>query len=389
MSVKGPLAGIQVLEIQGIGPCPFAAMVLADLGADVIRVDRTKAGGLDLGGGSQGHDVLARSRRSVALDLKDPRGVALLMRLVDTADVLIEGFRPGVAERLGIGPQECHQINPRLVYGRMTGWGQEGPWASMAGHDIDYIALAGALHPMGPASEPPPVPLNLIGDFGGGGMLLVVGVLAALLSRTTTGKGQVVDAAMVDGSVLLTAMFHGMISTGIWNPEAREANVLDGAAPFYRNYACADGQYMAVGALEPQFYAAFMEGLGLDIQTWPQFDLPRWPQLGQAVADRFATQDRDHWQQVFDGTDACVAPVLGLTEAADHPHLRARGTFVDVDGVRQPAPAPRFSATPTGVPTSPPSRGAHTEEVLADLGYSPEEISELKDQGVIATGQSD
>jgi alpha-methylacyl-CoA racemase len=384
----GPLAGTTVLEIQGIGPAPFAGMVLADLGADVIRVDRVTPGGLDLSG-PVGQDVLARSRRSIALDLKQPAGAALLLRLVAGADVLVEGFRPGVAERLGIGPDACLAANPRLVYGRMTGWGQEGPWAAMAGHDLDYIALAGALHPMGDADAPPPVPLNLVGDFGGGGMLLVVGVLAALVERQASGRGQVVDAAMVDGSALLTAMFHGLRSMGLWDPRRRGANMLDGGAPYYATYRCADGGFLAVGAIEPQFYAALLAGLDLPAEDWPQHDLARWPALRAAVAERIAAQPRDHWEAVFTGTDACVAPVLRLDEAPDHPHLAARGTFVAVDGVVQPAPAPRFSRTPPGTPAPPPSRGTSTREVLGALGLADAEIEELVAQRVIAAGDPD
>lgn len=382
MSSTGPLSGTRVLEIQGIGPGPFAAMVLADLGADVIRVDRTVPGGLQLSGPT-GHDVLARSRRSVALDLKQPAGLDLLLRLVGTADVLIEGFRPGVAERLGFGPGTCHDVNPGLIYGRMTGWGQDGPWAQMAGHDIDYIALAGALLPMGRDGLPPPVPLNLVGDFGGGGMLLVTGVLAALVERGASGQGQVVDAAMVDGSALLMAMFHGMRSQGLWDSSRRGANLLDGGAPFYDTYTCADGGHVAVGALEPPFYAALLEGVGLDPAEWPQFDLSRWADLRQALTDAFATRDRDHWAEVFDGTDGCVAPILGMHEAPAHPHLAARDTFVEVDGVVQPAPAPRFSRTATGAPTAPPDRGSATSEVLTELGLTDADIAALQQQGVL------
>lgn len=384
MPTSGPLSGTTVLEVQGIGPGPFAAMVLADMGADVIRIDRAVPGGLDLSGTGQGMDVLARSRRSVAVDLKQPEGVALVLRMAAKADVLLEGFRPGVAERLGIGPDACAEANPALVYGRMTGWGQEGPWASMAGHDIDYIALAGALHPMGREGTPPPVPLNLVGDFGGGGMLLVVGILAALVERQSSGRGQVVDAAMVDGSALLMAMFHGMRSQGLWSGE-RGRNLLDGGAPFYDTYACADG-FMAVGALEPQFYPLLLQGLGLSVDDWPQYDFSRWPALREAITTAFAAHDRAHWEAVFGGTDACVAPVLSIAEAPDHPHLAARGTFVEVDGVVQAAPAPRFSRTPAGPPEPPAARGAHTGEVLAELGWGAAEIEQLIDEGVVVQG---
>ncbi|MEE8603356.1 CaiB/BaiF CoA transferase family protein [Euzebya tangerina] len=385
MSRPGPLNGLRVIEIQGIGPGPFAAMVLADLGAEVIRVDRTSAGGLSIGEGPQGHDVMSRSRQSVAINLKDPKGVEVLLALVRTADVLIEGFRPGVAERLGIGPDPCAAVNPGLVYGRMTGWGQTGPWATMAGHDLDYIALAGALQPMGEEGKPPPVPLNLIGDFGGGGMLLVVGVLAALVERQGSGQGQVVDAAMVDGSALLMNMFHGMRSMGSWDETRRAANLLDGGAPFYRNYVCADGGYVAVGALEPQFYAELLSLLDLDPAEWPQFDRTRWPDLARALAERFAAAPRRHWEEVFEGTDACVAPALTMAEAATHPHLADRETFIEVDGVSQAAPAPRFSRTPSGRPSAPPGRGADTEAVLARIGFDLDEIRALARAGAIAT----
>jgi alpha-methylacyl-CoA racemase len=383
MPPTGPLAGTRVLEVQGIGPGPFAATALADLGADVLRVDRVAPGGLSLSGPT-GHDVLSRSRRSVALDLKHPEGPALLLRLVATADVLLEGFRPGVAERLGFGPDVCLQANPRLVYGRMTGWGQDGPLAHAAGHDLDYIAVAGALHPMGRPDRPPPVPLNLVGDFGGGGMLLVVGVLAALVERAASGRGQVVDAAMVDGAALLTGMFHGMASQGLHDPRRRGGNLLDGGAPFYDVYECADGGYVAVGALEPQFYAALLDGLGLPAEDWPQFDLARWPALRAALADVFAAADRDHWAAVFEGGDACVAPVLRLDEAPDHHHLAARGTFVEVDGVVQPAPAPRFSRTATARPTAPPARGSGTRAALAEIGLDDAAVDDLLARGVVA-----
>lgn len=384
--VSGPLHGVRVLEIQGIGPGPFAAMVLADLGADVIRVDRTTPGGLQFDAADDGgHDVLARSRRSVALDLKDPAGVDVMLRLVRTADVLVESFRPGVAERLGIGPEVCLGGNPQLIYGRMTGWGQDGPWAGMAGHDIDYISLAGALLPMGRADMPPPVPLNLIGDFGGGGMLLVVGVLAALQERHASGRGQVVDAAMVDGSALLMAMFHGLSSMGLWKPGSRNDNLLDGGAPFYSTYTCADGGYVAVGALEPAFFAALLDGLDLAPEDWPQHDRARWPGLRQTLTDRFASADRAHWEKVFAGTDACVAPILSLQEAPDHPHVQARRTFVEVDGVVQPAPAPRFSATPTRTPTAPRRPGEDTAEILSELGLAAGQIADLQARGVIGS----
>lgn len=383
MPRTGPLRHLHVIELAGIGPAPFAGMVLADLGADVVRVERVGGGPTALpGGGTQGHDVLARGRRSVAVDLKQPEGREVLLDLAATADVLLEGFRPGVAERLGVGPEDCQARNPGLVYGRMTGWGQDGPWASMAGHDIDYIAVAGALGAIGEEGAPPPVPLNLIADFGGGGMLLVVGVLAALAERERSGQGQVVDAAMVDGTALLLAMVHGLASLGLWEPR-RGANLLDGAAPFYTTYACADGRFVAVGALEPQFYTALLQGVGLAPDEWPQHDRQLWPGLRDALAARFATRTRDDWTEAFAGTDACVAPVLGPFEAPEHPHLAARGTFVDVAGVRQPRPAPRFSRTPPDVPLPPRPAGADTDAVLQAAGYPPARVAALRKQRAI------
>jgi alpha-methylacyl-CoA racemase len=379
MPTNAPLSGVRVLEVAGIGPGPFAGMMLADMGADVIRIDRVSQVrlGADL---DPGRDVLARGRRSVGLDLKQAEGVRAALALVEQADVLIEGFRPGVAERLGLGPERCLERNPRLVYGRMTGWGQDGPWADRAGHDIDYIALAGALRPVGPVGEPPPVPLNYVADFGGGGMLLAFGVVCALLERERSGAGQVVDAAMVDGTAALTAMFHGMLAMGLWTEE-REANLLDGGAPFYRSYRCADGEFVAVGALEPQFYAELLRVLELDPQEWPQHDPQLWADQAAALAEIFAGRSRDEWADAFEGTDACVAPVLSLTEAPHHPHLAARGTFVELDGLLQPAPAPRYSRSRTALSRPPVLPGQHTDEVLADAGLSPADIRALRDAG--------
>jgi alpha-methylacyl-CoA racemase len=373
----GPLAGVRVVELAGIGPGPFAAMLLADMGADVIRVDRAAGGGGPL---PVRADVLARGRRSLAVDLKDPRGAGVVLRLAEGADVLLEGFRPGVAERLGVGPGPCLARNPRLVYGRMTGWGQDGPWAAMAGHDIDYAAVAGALYPIGPADRPPAVPLNLVADFGGGGAFLAFGVACALVERASSGRGQVVDAAMVDGVAALTALFHGLLADGAWTDE-REANLLDGGAPFYRCYRTADGGFVAVGALEPQFYAALLAGLGLDPRHWPQGD--RWPELGQVLAECFATRTRDEWALHFAGTDACVAPVLALSEAPAHEHLVRRGTFVEHEGLVQPAPAPRFSRTPAHLSRPPVLPGQHTQEVLAEAGFAEAEIAGLRRAGVL------
>jgi crotonobetainyl-CoA:carnitine CoA-transferase CaiB-like acyl-CoA transferase len=338
---RGPLTGVRVVELAGQAPGPFGCMVLADLGADVVRVDRP---------GPCPEGPLQRGRRVTVLDLKSPDGVAGLLRLVDRADVLVEGYRPGVAERLGFGPPVCLDRNPRLVYARMTGWGQDGPLAERAGHDIDYLAVSGALEPLGRVDDRPHAPINLLGDFGGGGMLLAVGVLAALLERERSGAGQIVDAAMVDGSALLTALLHGMLAAGTWG-EPRGENLLDGGAPFYDTYRTADGGFVAVGALEPRFYAALLTGLGLAALDLPdQYDRSGWPELRRMFADRFARRTRAEWTAVFADTDACVAPVLAPAEAHRHPHNAMRGTFVEVGGIRQPAPAPRFSRTPAAVP---------------------------------------
>jgi alpha-methylacyl-CoA racemase len=373
----GPLAGIRVVELAGIGPGPFAAMLLADLGAEVLRVDRPASSR------PAWPTVLARGRRSVVVDLKHPDGAGVVLDLVTSAAALVEGFRPGVAERLGIGPDACLARNPRLVYGRVTGWGQEGPWRLAAGHDIDYVAVAGALHPIGQAGGPPVPPLNLVGDFGGGGMLLALGVVAALLEAGRSGRGQVVDAAMVDGAALLTAQFHELLAAGLWREE-RGANLLDGGAPFYGVYETADGRHLAVGALEPQFFAELLRRLGLDAGDLPdQLDRDGWPVLRERLAGLFRTRTRDQWCELLAGTDACVAPVLGFGEAPAHPHNRARGTFVEVGGVTQPAPAPRFSRTPPGPPSPPAPPGAHTDQALADWGVDPGELARLRAAGAI------
>jgi len=344
----GPLQGLKVVELAGIGPGPHAAMILADLGADVVRIDRP-SGGLPFGDPAA-PDPTLRGRRRVAADLKDPAGRETVLRLVERADVLLEGYRPGVTERLGVGPDDCHRRNPRLVYGRMTGWGQDGPLARRAGHDINYISITGVLHAIGRAGERPVPPLNLVGDFGGGSMLLVIGVLGALWEAQRSGRGQVVDAAMVDGASLLAQMVWGLLGQKVW-ADKPEANLLDGAAPFYDTYTCADGRHVAVGAIEPQFYAALLHGLGLAEATdlAPQFDRDGWPATKARFAAVFAARTRDEWAAVFDGTDACVTPVLAFGEVAAHPHLAARGTIVDPDGISQAAPAPRFSRTPTAV----------------------------------------
>lgn len=376
----GPLEGMTVIEVASLGPGPFCAMVLADLGARVVRVDRKEGGGAAL---PLAMDPLSRGRRSIVLDLKHPEAAGVVLRLVEDADVLLEGFRPGVAERLGIGPDVCLGRNPRLVYTRVTGWGQEGPLAARAGHDIDYIALTGALHPIGRAGGPPVPPLNLLGDFGGGGMLAALGVLAALWERGQSGQGQVIDAAMVDGSALLTAMFHGMRAAGLWSDQ-RGTNLLDSGAPFYDCYETADGQYMAVGALEPQFFVGLVSGLGLDPAGLPmQYDPSGWPALRECLAEAFHRRTRDEWAEVFAGIDACVAPVLTMEEAVHHPHNATRGTFVEVGGIVQPGPAPRFSRTPAAVPSPPASPGEHTGQVLSLFGFGDDEIAVLRSAGAV------
>lgn len=377
----GPLQGVRVVEVAGLGPGPFAAMLLADAGADVVRVDRVAPGaGVGL---FAARDVLARGRRSVAVDLKREGGAEVVLRLVERADALVEGFRPGVAERLGIGPDACAARNPRLVYGRMTGWGQDGPWAGKVGHDIDYLALAGGLHPIGWADRPPVPPVNFVADFGGGGAFLAFGIVCALVERASSGRGQTVDAAMVDGVAAITAPLHGLLAAGVWT-EQREANLLDGGAPFYRCYRTADDRFVAVGALEPQFYAALLDGLGLDRADWPQHDRDRWPRLERELDRRFATATRDQWAARFDGLDACVAPVLTLREATEHPHLVARRTFVEHEGLVQPAPAPRFSRTPSALSRPPVLPGQHTDEVLTEAGFSDRELAALRAGGVVA-----
>ncbi|MEU2745988.1 CaiB/BaiF CoA-transferase family protein [Streptomyces collinus] len=358
----GPLSGVRVVELAGIGPGPFAAMLLADLGADVVRVDRPGGPGLAI---DPAYDVTNRNKRSVVVDLKAPDGPEQVLGLAARADILVEGYRPGVAERLGVGPGPCHARNPRLVYGRMTGWGQDGPLAQRAGHDIAYIAPTGTLGMIGRPDEPPAVPANLLGDYAGGSLYLVVGVLAALHHARASGTGQVVDAAIVDGTAHLSTMIHGMLAAGGWQ-DRRGANLLDGGCPYYGTYETADGRYMAVGALEPQFYTEFLTLLGVGDRAAARKDVTRWGELREAVAARFKSRTRDEWTAVFDGTDACVAPVLSLREAPHHPHLAARGTFTDHGGITQPAPAPRFSATPTSVRTGPARPGADTADVARD-----------------------
>ena len=375
----GPLDGLRIVEIAAIGPAPFAGMVLADLGASVLRVDRVRSDRP-----VEPHRILDRGRRSVALDLKDPRAVEAVLRMAERSDVLIEGFRPGVAERLGIGPDACRQRNARIVYARMTGWGQDGPLAGAPGHDINYLALTGALDAIGPAGGAPVPPLNLLGDFAGGGLLVVAGILAALYERERSGTGQVVDAAIVDGVAGLLAMLLGMTAAGQWRP-VRGANVLDGGAPFYGVYACADGGYVAVGAIEEPFYRALLRGLDLDPAGLPErLDPARWPELREVFAERFAVRERDEWLAVFAGTDACVTPVLTVAEAGGHPHLDARGTYAVDDGLVQPAPAPRFSRTGAELGLPPCSAGAHTREALAAWGFS--DVDTLLETGAVVQG---
>jgi alpha-methylacyl-CoA racemase len=370
--MSGPLAGLKVLELAGLGPAPHAAMILADLGADVVRVDRpATAFGVVPGGATA--DWLQRGRRSVVLDLKAPADHGTLMRLVAAADVLLEGYRPGVTERLGVGPAECQAVNPGLVYARMTGWGQDGPLARAAGHDLNYISLTGVLHAIGRAGERPVPPLNLVGDFGGGSMLVLVGILSALVERGRSGRGQVVDAAMTDGAALLAQMIWAMRGVGAWGDERGVGNLLDGGCPYYDTYACADGRYLAVGALEPQFYAQLLAGLDLTEAEQAELaaagdraDPASWPVQRARFTAVFASRTRDAWAAVFEGTDACVTPVLTFAEAPDHPHLAARGTLAGLGGVTQAMPAPRFSRTAPGAPTPPPEPGQDTAAVLAD-----------------------
>ena len=377
----GPLKGLRVIELAGIGPGPYCAMLLADLGADVIRVDRLSA--TDLGVPvDRRFDVKGRNRRSVALDLKAPAGRDVVLRLVAQADVLIEGFRPGVAERLGLGPDACCQRNPRLVYGRMTGFGQQGPLAQAAGHDLNYIALTGALHAIGPAQGQPLPPLNLVGDYGGGSMFLALGILSALFERHTSGRGQVVDAAMVDGASSLMSLFHGLQAAGQWSPQ-RGSNLLDGGAPFYSTYPTKDAKYVSLAPLEPKFFAELVRRLDLDpAYVSQQYDRSCWPRMRQDIAQRIAQRTRDEWSALLEGTDVCFAPVLSLQEAPTHAHALERQAFVQVDGFMQPSPAPRFERSVPEVPTPAPEVGEHTQAVLLEFGFTKQEVAALQAQGV-------
>jgi alpha-methylacyl-CoA racemase len=377
--VPGPLAGIRVLEFEAIGPGPFAGMLLADMGADVLLVDRPAASDLGLKR-DRWMDVMLRGRRSVTLDLKAPGAAEAALELVTRADALIEGFRPGVMERLGLGPEACLARNPKLVYGRMTGWGQDGPLAPRAGHDINYIALAGVLNAFGRKGEAPVPPLNLVGDFGGGGMLLGFGIACALLHAQRTGQGQVVDAAMVEGASLLAAMFSGFLAAGRWSEE-RGANILDTGAPWYDCYETKDGKHVAVGAIEAKFFAALIERLGLE-NVPPQHERARWPEMRALLASAFKQKTRDEWSAVFEGSDACVAPVLSFSEARRHPHNVARASFITRANVEQPAPAPRFSTTPAAVRRDPPERGAGGREALAEWGLDDTAIARLHARGL-------
>jgi len=376
----GPLTGLRVVELASIGPGPLCAMLLADLGAEVVRIDRVEPSGLGVQVDTK-YEVTGRNRRSVALDIKQPAGRDAALRLIDRADVLIEGWRPGVAERLGLGPQDCLARNPGLVFGRMTGFGQTGPLSQAAGHDLNYIALTGALHAIGTADKPIP-PLNLVGDYGGGALYLAFGLLAAIFERSRSGQGQVVDAAMVDGAGSLMSIFHGMVASGRWDAEHRAANLLDGGAPFYDTYATADQKWVSIGPLEPKFFAELVERLGLDPKYLKsQYDRRCWPELRADIARTFAGKTRDAWSALLEGTDTCFAPVLTLPEASKHAHAVARGGFIEVDGVPQAAPAPRFSRSQPATPTPPVAAGTHTDALLAEAGFSAAEIAALRAAG--------
>jgi len=378
----GPLEGIKVVELASIGPGPFCCMLLSDMGAEIVRVDRPEPGDLGLPSDPR-RNVLNRNRRSVAIDLKKPEGVEAVKRLVAQADVLVEGYRPGVTERLGLGPDDCMAINPRLVYGRMTGWGQDGPLAHLAGHDINYIALAGALHAIGPKNGAPTPPLNLVGDFGGGALYLAFGIVCALLERGVSGQGQVVDAAMVDGAASLLASVYGAMARGAWRNERGE-NVLDGGVPWYSVYETADGKYVSIGAIEARFYRELLRRMGID-ESWEgkQHEREAWPQLREKLAAAFRSKTRDEWCEILEGVDVCFAPVLDPWEAPKHPHLQARSSFVEAFGIMQPAPAPRFSRSTPKITGAPPAPGEHTEQVLRDWRFSTSEIDALRRAGAI------
>ena len=383
----GPLEGVRIVELAGIGPAPFCAMLLSDMGAEVIRVDRAASVGQDIG--REGEDpkfgLLQRGRRNIAVDLKNPAGVDATLRLIERADAVIEGFRPGVMERLGLGPDICLARNPKLVYGRMTGWGQDGPIAHTAGHDINYIALSGALYCIGNAGGPPVPPLNLVGDFGGGALYLAMGVLAGVISARTTGKGQVIDCSMVEGAASLMMMMYGALAAGAWR-ETRASNRTDGGAPYYRVYETRDAEHVAIGSIEPQFYAQLLRHTGLaDEQLPPQTDRSAWPDMHSRLERIFKQKTRAEWTAIMEQTDICFAPVLRMSEAMQHPHNLHRESFVDVAGIKQPAPAPRFSATPSQVQRPPARIGEHTDEILRDWGFSAADVTALHRQGAIAS----
>ena len=380
----GPLAGVKIIELGGIGPAPFTSMLLSDMGADALRLDRIKASDGGVKGMDDRFNLINRGRRSVAMDLKNPRAIEAVRRLAANADAVTEGFRPGVAERLGLGPDELLAINPKLVYGRITGWGQDGPLAGTAGHDINYIALTGALHAIGSRSGPPVPPLNLVGDFGGGAMFLAFGIVCAILEARSSGRGQVVDAAMVDGVSTLMALVHGMHAGGHWKDE-RGANRLDSGTPWYDTYETSDGKWVSVGANELRFYQVLLERMGLaDVGLPDRDDWERWPLIKARLTKTFKEKTRDEWCSVMDGCDACFAPVLSLTEVPDHPHIKARGTFVEIDGIRQPGPAPRFSRTKPEIVRGAAATGEHVDVALADWGFSVAEIAGLRECGAIS-----
>ncbi len=376
----GPLKGMKIIEIGSIGPGPFCAQMLADMGANIIRVDR-KVDNWDLTANK--YNVLHRSRRSIAVDLKNPEGIEVVLKLVEKADALIEGFRPGVMERLGLGPNVCYQRNPKLTYGRMTGWGQEGPMAQAAGHDINYISLSGALHAIGRNGENPVPPLNLLGDFGGGGMLLAFGIMCGVYEAQKSGQGQVVDAAMVDGSATLMNIFFGLMAAGVWTDQ-KGTNLLDGGAHFYDTYETSDGKWISLGSIEPQFYTLLLKIAGIDDPDFNnQMDRNKWPELKKKTADIFKTKTRDEWCDLMEGTDVCFAPVLSMEEAVKHPHNIERKTFVEVEGVIQPAPAPRFSRTKPEIQGPPPGPGQHNDSALSEWGFNTDAIETLKSKGVL------
>lgn len=376
----GPLEGMKIVELGGIGPGPFCAQMLADMGAEIIRIDRKEPLALSQ---DAKYEILHRNRRSVAVDLKKPEGVTAVLRLISQAEALIEGFRPGVMENLGLGPEICLEANPKLVYGRMTGWGQDGPLSHASGHDINYISLSGALHGIGRKGEKPTIPLNLVGDFGGGGMMLAFGILCGIYEADRSGKGQVVDAAMVDGSAALMSMFYGMFASGLCNT-TRGTNLLDGGAHFYDTYETSDGKWISVGSIEPQFYTLLLKHTGIEDEAFKnQMAFDKWPEWKEKIAEVFKTKTRDEWCQIMEGTDVCFAPVLSMDEVMEHPHNQARKTLIEYNGVLQPAPTPRFSRTEPEMRFPPPKKGEHNDEALADWGFKPDEIDVLKNCGAL------